>query len=121
MSMAERFGVFAENLWFRVTKEPKHFGKVSRIPGQVGFKSGQEWINRWVDVVWFTANGECPPCQKGDVLTVSGRWVETERVYQGTKYENREILADKIEGGSCDSQPESTRQDMKTMDSEVPF
>jgi single-stranded DNA-binding protein len=98
--MAEEFGVLAKNLRCKVTGEPKTFAWGMVIPCQVGFKQKDSWVNRWVDVKWFNKNGGGPFVSKGDVLTVTGRWNETEWTgNDGNKREGREILADSIVGG----------------------
>jgi single-stranded DNA-binding protein len=118
----ERSGVYAENLRLKVTKEPKHWDKVSRIPCQAGFKQQDAWVNRWVDVVWFAKNGPAPQVAKGDVIYVTGRWVETERTgNDGNKYEGREVLADEVRTTATPKQSQATPERGQWKDDQVPF
>ena len=87
------FGLYAHDLRVKVTREPAPVGSWLKVGGQIGYKQKDgSYVNRWVEV-WFPA-ATAPAIRKGDVLKVSGRYTETEREYQGKKYEERHIWAE---------------------------
>lgn len=87
------FGIYAQELRIKVTREPKNVGRWIKVGGQIGFKQQDgSYVNRWVEV-WFPAS-TAPTISKGDVLKVSGRYTETEHEYQGKKFEERHIWAE---------------------------
>ena len=119
------FGLYAHDLRVKVTREPATVGSWLKVGGQIGYKQKDgSYINRWVEV-WFPA-ATAPTISKGDVLKVSGRYTETEREYQGKKFENRHIWAENTTAQQSQSESEQPKradmadQGSKAMD-DVPF
>jgi single-stranded DNA-binding protein len=95
--MTERFGLFAESVFVKVTNEPKDFEKLVKLPCSMGAKQKDgTWANQWVDVIFFDKK-LAKEIVKGDKFKVSGRLTFSEWTNKaGEKKKQWAILADSI-------------------------
>ena len=97
----EKFGIYAINLWVKVTNNHRRAGKLVVVPGQMGFKQRDgSWVNEWVDVILFeNLQDEIP--EKGERIQVSGRMDLSE----WKEKKQWRIYADSIGGGEAKRTP----------------
>jgi len=70
----EKFGLFAINLYCKVTQDIKQFDKMRKIPSSIGFRQKDgTWVNEWLDLVIFDKDIDLEGIAKGSKLKVTGR------------------------------------------------
>ena len=98
--MADRFGIFAEDLRVRIHGEPKDVGKMVVVNGSIGFKQygSDAYANEWVKLKFFPSTADAGrSISKGDAVKVSGRMALEEREWEQKTYRDWVILVDSLE------------------------
>lgn len=72
--MAERFGMYMEDMRCKVTNDPRELNFGTSVPCSIGFKDkDNNWTNIWVDVLVTQKTDITIPLQKGDSFKCCGR------------------------------------------------
>ena len=110
----KKFGIYAIDLWVKVTNAHRNAGKLIVVPGQMGFKQRDgSWVNEWIDIILFERlQGNIP--KKGERVQVSGRMDCSE--YKEKK--QWKVFADELKR---QGEPERAPEPGPLPDDDVPF
>jgi len=105
----------ADDLWVKVTNEPRQAGSMTVVPGSMGFKQRDgKYINEWIDVLITDKTAHDGTPSKGDRISVTGRVDCGE--YNGKK--QWKVWADKV---SAQGEPKQADAGPLPDDTDIPF